>query len=59
MDSYYVQAQDKSGNWRTYNTTPATTNVQRVFSLMESLQRQYPEYRIRTIDKNGRIIDIL
>jgi len=59
MDNYYIQAQDKTGVWRTYHVTPATENMQRVLSEMQSLQRQFPDFRVRTIDKNGRVVDIL
>jgi len=59
MKNYYIQAQDTSGNWRTYHVTQATGNMQRVLSEMKSLKRQFPEYRIRTIDDDGRVVDIL
>mgnify|MGYP003704903215 CR=1 FL=1 len=52
-----IQAQDKSGVWRTYHTT--INNSQKILSEMESLKRNLPDYRVRAIDKNGRIVDIL
>ena len=57
-DKAFIQAQDISGNWRTYSVT-VNQNSQRILDEMRSLQRQYPNYRIRAIDENGRVIDIL
>lgn len=57
MDSVDIQAQDKSGVWRTYHTTQ--NNSQRILSEMQSLQRNFPDYRIRAVDQNGRVVDIL
>jgi hypothetical protein len=59
MKNYYIQAQDTSGNWRTYHVTPAGPNMQRVLSEMKSLKQRYPDYRVRTIDDDGRVVDIL
>jgi hypothetical protein len=59
MGNYYIQAQDKTGNWRTYHVTQAGPNMQRVLSEMQSLKKRLPEYRVRTIDENGRVVDIL
>jgi hypothetical protein len=53
----HIQAQDKSGNWRTYDTT--SSNPQYVLKAMQSLQKTYPKYRVRAVDKDGRLIDIL
>jgi hypothetical protein len=57
MDLIHIQAQDLSGVWRTYHTTE--NNSQRIISEMKSLQLKLPNYRIRAIDQNGRVIDIL
>jgi hypothetical protein len=57
MDQVDIQAQDKSGVWRTYHTTE--NNSQKVLSEMQSLKRNLPEFRVRAVDKNGRIVDIL
>ena len=59
MDRVDIQAQDLSGNWRTYHTTSLIGNSQRILSEMKSLQERYPNYRIRAVDQNGRIVDIL
>jgi hypothetical protein len=57
MDRVEIQAQDTTGNWRTYHTTD--NSPQRILSEMKSLQSRYPNYRIRAIDQNGRVVDIL
>lgn len=57
MDKVEIQAQDTTGNWRTYHVTDS--NSQRILSEMKSLQQRYPTYRIRAVDQNGRVVDIL
>jgi hypothetical protein len=57
MDNAYIQAQDTSGNWRTYLVVQ--NNSQRILSEMRSLQSRYQNYRIRAVDENDRVIDIL
>lgn len=57
MDRVEIQAQDTTGNWRTYHVT--NFNSQRILSEMKSLQDRYPNYRIRAIDQSGKIVDIL
>ena len=59
MDRVDIQAQDSSGMWRTYHTTTLTGNSQRILQEMKSLQDRYPNYRVRAVDQNGRIVDIL
>ena len=57
MNDIQIQAQDTSGNWRTYLIV--MNQSQRILSEMRSLQSRYPDYRIRAIDQNGRVVDIL
>jgi hypothetical protein len=57
MDSVMIQARDTTGNWRTYLIV--MNNSQRIFSEMQALQRRYPDYRVRAVDRDGRIIDSL
>jgi hypothetical protein len=57
MNDVQIQAQDTTGNWRTYLIV--ANQSQRILSEMKSLQSRYPDYRIRAIDSDGRIIDIL
>ena len=56
MNSVRIKARDPSGNWRTYLTV---MGAGRVLGEMHSLQSRYPDYRIRAVDSDGRIIDIL
>jgi len=58
MDRVDIQAQDRSGVWRTYHTT-MNNNSQRIIQEMNSLRNKFPEYRVRAVDKSGRIVDIL
>ena len=57
MSDIQIQAQDTTGNWRTYLTV--LNQSQRILSEMRSLQSRYPDYRIRAIDSDGRVVDIL
>lgn len=57
MDSVQIQAQDTSGNWRTYLIV--MNQSQRIVSEMRTLQARYPDYRVRAVDINGKIVDIL
>jgi hypothetical protein len=57
MDQVQIQLQDTTGNWRTYQVT--LCNSQMIYSGMHSLASQFPGQRVRCVDMNGRIIDIL
>lgn len=57
MDRVDIQLQDATGNWRTYHTT--SNNSQRILSEMRSLQSRFPNFRVRAVDQNGRVVDIL
>jgi hypothetical protein len=57
MSDIQIQAQDTTGNWRTYLIV--MNQSQRILSEMRSLQSRYPNYRIRAIDSDGRVVDIL
>ena len=52
-----IQAQDTTGNWRTYSN--CANNSQRILAEMHSLKSRMPNFRVRCVDYNGRIIDIL
>jgi hypothetical protein len=56
-DQIEIQAQDTSGMWRTYHVT--MNDSQRILAEMRSIQSRYPNYRVRAIDQNGRVVDIL
>ena len=58
MDNVEIQVLDISNNWRTYNIV-TNTNPAMIRSAMEGLRWQFPERRIRAVDNNGRLIDIL
>lgn len=57
MDFVNIQAQDETGNWRTYSLTQ--NNSQLIIQAMKQLQWQFPNARIRAVDNSGRVIDIL
>jgi len=57
MERIDIQLQDGSGMWRTYLNT--TNNSQRILSEMRSLQSRFPNFRVRAINSDGRVVDIL
>jgi len=56
-DNVEIQAQDGTGNWRTFSY--ALNNSQRILNEMRQLSNNYPNARVRAVDSNGRIVDIL
>jgi hypothetical protein len=56
-DNVEIQAQDGTGNWRTFSY--ALNNSQRIVNEMRQLSNNYPNARVRAVDSNGRIVDIL
>lgn len=58
MENIYIQFMD-GGNWRNSSILPATASAQRILIEMQSVQRMYPNYRIRAADEAGRMIDKL
>ena len=57
MNDVEVQAQDASGVWRTMSVV--VNNPQRIVMEMQSIARRYPTYRVRAVDRAGRLIDLL
>ena len=57
MDNIQVQVQDDTGNWRTYTIT--TNNSQMIRSAMRQLKQQFPDNRVRAVDMDGRLVDML
>jgi hypothetical protein len=53
-----IQAQDTTGNWRTYHIANIN-NSQVVLAEMNSLKSRYPDFRVRAVDRSGRLIDLL
>lgn len=56
MDYVHIQIQD-GGIWKTITSLP--NNSQRILSEMQSVKRIYPNLRVRTVDENDRLIDML
>jgi hypothetical protein len=56
-DDVEIQAQETTGNWRTYHIT--NNNSQRILIEMRSLKSRYPDFRMRAVDRTGRLIDLL
>jgi len=52
-----IQLQDTTGNWRTYGLTQ--NNSQIILSEMKQLSTRFPTQRVRAVDMDGRLIDIL
>ncbi len=60
-DGDYIQIQvdigNPSGSWRTLSTT--MNNAQYIAHAMKQLSNRYPDKRIRAVDANGRLVDML
>ena len=52
-----IQYQDVTGSWYTVGITE--NEAPRILMAMQGAARQYPGCRIRAIDENGRIVDLL
>lgn len=57
IENIELQVQDMTGYWRTFHVT--LNESQRIISGMQQLSSQFPGQRIRAVNSNGRIIDIL
>jgi hypothetical protein len=57
MDWIAVQAQDLDGSWITHTRTQNIPPLVR--EAMEQLRWQFPDRRIRAVDANGRLVDML
>ena len=58
MDNIFIQFQEY-GAWRTCTTLTSNENTQRILIEMQTAQRNYPGKRIRAVDKDNRLIDML
>ncbi len=56
-DNVEIQAQDSTGNWRTYSYV--INNPQRITNEMQQLAQNFPGARVRALDSNGRLVDVL
>jgi hypothetical protein len=57
MNQVQIQLQDSTGNWRTFHIT--LNESQRIVSEMKQLSSRYPNQRVRAVDMDGRLVDIL
>ena len=57
MNDVEIQLQDESGNWRTYLIT--INNSQMIHLRMKELKNQHPDRRVRALDSNGRLVDMI
>lgn len=56
MDYVYVQVQN-TGVWQ--NVTSCLNDSQIILCEMKNVKNIYPDLRVRTVDKDGRLIDML
>jgi hypothetical protein len=52
-----IQIQDATKMWRTVERVQL--NLQRIGYALQAVQRRYPDRRVRAVDNNGRLLDIL
>ena len=52
-----LQTQDITGNWRTMHVTQ--NNSQMIIFGMRQIASQFPDQRVRAVDSDGRIVDIM
>ncbi len=57
MDMIEIQVQDTTGNWRTYSITQNISAM--IVMAMRSMKDQFPDKRVRAIDGNGRLVDMM
>ncbi len=57
MDQVQIQFQDLTGNWMTVRITQ--NNSQMILMAMKDVKQIYPDKRVRAVDMDGRLIDIL
>jgi hypothetical protein len=57
MENIEIQLLDQTGNWRTFGITPNQSPL--IIQAMRQLQWQFPEARVRAIDGNGSIVNIM
>ena len=57
MDNVQIQLMDETGNWRTHTITPNQSLLYR--QAMQQLRWNFPNARIRAVDNDGRLVDIM
>jgi hypothetical protein len=55
-DNVEIQIQD-TGTWKTVHVTQ--NQSQQVLISMKSIQSRYPDKRVRAVDSDGRLIDLI
>lgn len=55
-DRIEIQIQD-GGNWRTIHIT--FNNSQMILNEMNNMKLRFPDKRVRAIDSNGRVVDMM
>ena len=55
-DRIEIQIQD-GGNWRTIIIT--YNNSQIILNEMNNMKQRFPDKRVRAIDSNGRVVDMI
>lgn len=54
----YVEVQIQvTGNWQ--SITSCLNDSQIILNEMKNVKNIYPDYRVRVVDKNGRLIDLM
>jgi hypothetical protein len=53
----FIQAQDQSGVWRTYQSVQ--NNSQRILVAMQEVKSMLPMFRVRAVESSGRLVDML
>jgi len=57
MDQVQIQFQDLTGNWSTVRITQ--NNSQMIIMAMRDVKQIYPDKRVRAVDMDGRLLDML
>lgn len=57
MDDVHIQYKQPSGPWTTVLTT--MNEPIRIENAMRSLKESNPDFRVRAIDNEGRLVDML
>ena len=52
-----IQVQDNVGTWRTYHTT--FNDSQLILMRMKEQKNIFPDKRVRAVDENGRLLDMM
>lgn len=58
MENVYIQVQDFTGNWKNASIL-IVNDSQRILHEMRNVQMSSPNMRVRAVDENGRLLDML